>query len=66
MLDYLRDNAIDSLTVVGLATDYCVKETALDAIQFGFRVDIPPILTEAVGGPEAKAGVIEAIKAVQR
>ena len=28
------------MTVVGLATDYCVKETAADALRQGFRVAI--------------------------
>jgi nicotinamidase/pyrazinamidase len=34
----LRDNGIDSVTVVGLATDYCVRATALDALRRGFEV----------------------------
>jgi nicotinamidase/pyrazinamidase len=36
----LRDNDVDELTVVGLATDYCVRETAADALQEGFDVTI--------------------------
>jgi nicotinamidase/pyrazinamidase len=34
----LRDHGIDSVTVVGLATDYCVRATALDALNRGFEV----------------------------
>jgi nicotinamidase/pyrazinamidase len=34
----LRERGIDKLTVVGLATDYCVKHTALDARAAGFEV----------------------------
>jgi nicotinamidase/pyrazinamidase len=34
----LRDHGIDALTVVGLATDYCVRSTALDALRLGFDV----------------------------
>ena len=34
----LRDRGIDELTIVGLATDYCVKNTVLDALREGFRV----------------------------
>lgn len=36
----LRDRDVDELTVVGLATDYCVKETAADALRQGFRVTV--------------------------
>ena len=36
----LRERGIDEVTVVGLATDYCVKETAADALREGFRVVI--------------------------
>jgi nicotinamidase/pyrazinamidase len=36
--EVLRDHGIDSLTVVGLATDYCVRATALDALRAGFEV----------------------------
>jgi nicotinamidase/pyrazinamidase len=34
----LRENGIESVTVVGLATDYCVRATALDALRVGFEV----------------------------
>src|SRR3712207_4906891 len=33
----LRERGIDAVTVVGLATDYCVKNTALDALREGLR-----------------------------
>jgi nicotinamidase/pyrazinamidase len=36
----LRENEIDRVTVVGLATDYCVRHTALDALKQGFDVVI--------------------------
>jgi nicotinamidase/pyrazinamidase len=38
--DLLRERGIDRLTVVGLATDYCVKNTALDALRHGFEVTV--------------------------
>jgi nicotinamidase/pyrazinamidase len=34
----LREHEIESITVVGLATDYCVRATALDALREGFEV----------------------------
>ena len=36
----LRERGVDELTVVGLATDYCVKNTALDALREGFAVRV--------------------------
>jgi len=38
LLDYLHSVSIKSVVVVGLATDYCVKATALHAKQYGFQV----------------------------
>lgn len=37
LLEYLRNNRISDLYLLGLATDYCVKFTALDAVSLGFR-----------------------------
>ena len=36
----LRDRGIDRVTVLGLATDYCVRATALDALREGFAVEV--------------------------
>jgi nicotinamidase/pyrazinamidase len=36
----LRERDVDDVTVVGLATDYCVKHTAADALREGFGVTI--------------------------
>lgn len=38
MADWLREQGVTHLTVCGLATDYCVKFTALDAVCEGFQV----------------------------
>jgi nicotinamidase/pyrazinamidase len=38
MAERLRQRGITTLLVGGLATDYCVKETVLDALKFGFKV----------------------------
>ena len=51
--DLLRGRGIDSLTIVGLATDYCVKNSALDALAEGFDVHVE---LEAVRGVDVKAG----------
>jgi nicotinamidase/pyrazinamidase len=35
--DYLRSQGVKRVVILGLATDYCVKFTALDALQLGFE-----------------------------
>jgi nicotinamidase/pyrazinamidase len=44
----LREHAITALTVVGLATDYCVLNTARDALKEGFAVTVDTSATRAV------------------
>jgi len=36
----LKERGIERIVVCGLATDYCVRATALDAVRLGFRVDL--------------------------
>ncbi len=38
--DWLKAHDIDELHILGLATDYCVKFTALDALTLGFKVNV--------------------------
>ena len=45
LAEILNDWGTERVVVVGLATDYCVKSTALDAIDLGYRVQV---LVEAV------------------
>jgi nicotinamidase/pyrazinamidase len=49
----LRGRGIDKVTIVGLATDYCVKNTALDALREGFEVTVD---SEGVRGVEVEEG----------
>ena len=53
----LRDRGIDTLTLVGLATDYCVKHTALDALRAGFDVEVD---RAGVRGIDATPGDVDA------
>ncbi len=39
---------VGRLVVVGLAGDYCVKETALDGVRLGYAVEVPLPLTRFV------------------
>jgi nicotinamidase-related amidase len=51
--ELLRDRGVDEVTVVGLATDYCVKNTAIDALRAGFQVTVD---TNAVRGVDVQPG----------
>ena len=44
----LRREGITEVVVVGLALDYCVKDTALDAVRLGYEVEVPLSATAAV------------------
>jgi nicotinamidase/pyrazinamidase len=61
---YLRTRGIDTLTLVGLATDFCVNFSAVDAAKLGFSVTVDLTLCRAIdfdGSLDAaKAGMQEA------
>ncbi len=46
--DWLRDHDVDDVVIAGLATDYCVRATALDALQAGYSVRVMTELTRGV------------------
>ncbi len=65
---WLRERGVDALDVAGIATDYCVRATALDAAREGFatRVLLPltagvdPVTTgEALAAMKAAGVVLE-------
>jgi nicotinamidase/pyrazinamidase len=49
----LRDARVDTVVVTGLATDYCVKATAIDAVTLGFQTSV---LTDAIAAVDLEAG----------
>lgn len=53
LVDYLKKHRVQSLYVCGLATDYCVKATALDAVSLGIHTFV---ITDAVKGVNVKLG----------
>lgn len=59
--DYLRRRRVTSLDLLGLATDYCVMYSALDARALGFRVRV---LLEGCRGIDLKEGDVD--RAVER
>lgn len=46
--DWLQSHDVEDLVVVGIATDYCVKATALDAVQAGYGVTVVRSLTAGI------------------
>jgi nicotinamidase/pyrazinamidase len=38
--EFLRGQQVETVTILGLATDYCVRATALDALGMGFQVTL--------------------------
>lgn len=49
----LRGRGIERVVVVGLATDYCVKATALDAARLGYETSL---LTDAIAAVDLTPG----------
>ena len=54
--DFLKKRGIKRVFVGGLATEYCVKHTVLDALKLGFETFL---LEDAVKGIDAKPGDVE-------
>jgi nicotinamidase/pyrazinamidase len=46
--DWLQSHDVEDIVVVGIATDHCVKATALDAIQAGYSVTVLRSLTVGI------------------
>lgn len=49
----LRERGVEHVVIAGLATDYCVKETGLDARRKGFEADV---ITDATKPVEVEPG----------
>ena len=59
----LNRRGITNLTVCGLATDYCVKATALDALNAGFKVKLVENAVKAVNvSPEDGDDAVKEMK----
>lgn len=46
--DWLRARGVEQVTVVGIATDFCVRSTALDAVKAGFATTVIAALCSPV------------------
>jgi nicotinamidase/pyrazinamidase len=58
----LRQDSIRKLIIYGLATDYCVKATVLDALEGGYQVEVALDLCRGVS-PETTESAIREMKA---
>ena len=48
LADWLRDHEVSTVDIVGIATDHCVRATALDAAKAGFETTVLLDLTAGV------------------
>ncbi len=53
LADYLKQQGVRGVYILGLATDYCVKFTALDAAELGFKTHV---IEDGCRAVELKAG----------
>ena len=56
---WLAERGVDEVDLVGIATDHCVRATALDAVRAGLRTRVLLELTAAVAPESARAAVAE-------
>ncbi|MER5841011.1 MULTISPECIES: nicotinamidase [Streptomyces] len=59
LADWLRAREVDEVDVVGIATDHCVRATALDAAREGFRTRVLLDLTAGVAAPTTERALDE-------
>ncbi len=57
LTDWLRAHDVRSVDVVGIATDHCVRATAIDAANEGFDTRVLLNFTAAVSEPTANAAL---------
>jgi nicotinamidase/pyrazinamidase len=53
LASYLREQEVGELFICGLATDYCVKESVLDALRLGFKTFV---LADCIRAVDVQAG----------
>lgn len=57
--EVLKSKGITEVDVVGLAGDYCVRETALDAVKNGYKVNLLTNMIASVRGDEATQETVQ-------
>lgn len=61
--DVISELEIDSVDVVGIATDYCVRASALDCVNHGLNVKVISSLTAGVNPQSTEAAIDEMVDA---
>jgi nicotinamidase/pyrazinamidase len=59
LADWLRDRGVTAVDIAGIATDYCVRATAADAVAAGLRTRVLVGLTAGVARPSTEAALSE-------
>jgi nicotinamidase/pyrazinamidase len=63
LADWLRDRGVSDVDIVGIATDHCVRATALDSAVHGFTTRVLLDLTAAVAQSTADRALTELARA---
>ena len=56
--EYLRAEGVTHVTIVGLATDFCIKATALDAVKEGFVTEVYLPGCRAIAAPVGESDTL--------
>jgi len=60
---YLKEHEVDAIALVGVATDYCVLYSALDALELGYDVMVIRDACRAINlKPDDEKGAVEEMK----
>ena len=59
--NYLREKGYTSLIIAGIAGDFCVRQTALDAVSLGYDTYVWPPGVASVGGGGVTLDVVDEI-----
>ena len=59
----IRQNGITEVDVVGIATDYCVRASALDSVKYGLKVSVISSLTAGVDPKSTESAIDEMVDA---
>ena len=59
LAEYLRERYVDAVDVCGIATDHCVRATALDAVREGLATRVLLDLTAGVAEPTTRVALAE-------